>query len=547
MIKAIYIGYILKRDSPTNIQRYIGLLEATLESFPQLLISTLFITTSIAYPDIAEFNPLIVISLLFSLYSLTSRVTSDDKEIYNSNWKELEFDYKKCPCKCINYRYILRVLMRFMEISSRLIIYVLLWINMGGLFTGVILCVEGVYLMFVACISGSIEILGNMMYFVIAGEGDAEHPISYFLFYRFITAYIYLILVTIFANVSIDAPKIPDYSSRNTETIESSFGLGLLIYCWISHFIWPCVGTWIGYSYANRSDDNQRSPNTTYKNISRNILILHAVQDMDGFVDLITFGSPVKDHKMVWQYISIMNQQNSDGSYIFDDNARQKAIALEMKYKNLPFLVESRRHFTAFKWNPDTNLGGLFIISMSESITIAGGRIDLSGCGYYGDNEYNIGKGQMKDNGTMGLPVYSIPRPSIIKSGNIYGNKELSGYLYHGSGQKGKSEAGGGTIVLITKNKFLNKVLILSSGLKYGTGGTIFICCKEFENKGTIKATSDGNETAHKRFDGRIAIYTDSYTNDGKIIPEPFIGTYQEGIKIHNDRSNHIRTNTIQP
>ena len=91
MVKAIYVGYLLKRESPTNIQRYIGLLEATLEAFPQLLISTFFITTVVAYNDNdIQLNPFIPISLLFSLYSLTSRVTSDDKSIYNADWKNLE-------------------------------------------------------------------------------------------------------------------------------------------------------------------------------------------------------------------------------------------------------------------------------------------------------------------------------------------------------------------------------------------------------------------------------------------------------------------------
>ena len=51
MAKAIYVGYLLTRESPTNIQRYVGLLEATLEAFPQLLISTFFITTVVAYND----------------------------------------------------------------------------------------------------------------------------------------------------------------------------------------------------------------------------------------------------------------------------------------------------------------------------------------------------------------------------------------------------------------------------------------------------------------------------------------------------------------
>ena len=53
-------------------------------------------------------------------------------------------------CKCINFRYLLRALLRFMEISSRLILYVLLWINFGGLATGILLMVEFIYLLIVS-------------------------------------------------------------------------------------------------------------------------------------------------------------------------------------------------------------------------------------------------------------------------------------------------------------------------------------------------------------------------------------------------------------
>ena len=66
--------------------------------------------------------------------------------------------------------------------------------------------------------------------------------LRFFLIYRFLSSYIYLIIVTVFSNVKFDESYIPSYHQRNKETAESQFGLGLLIYCWIAHFIWPCAG-----------------------------------------------------------------------------------------------------------------------------------------------------------------------------------------------------------------------------------------------------------------------------------------------------------------
>ena len=93
MAKTIYVGHILRRKSASNMQRYIGLLEASLESFPQLLMSTFYVVTLAAYDNTGEsFSPIITISLLSSLYSLTSRVSNDDKSVFNTKWKNLEYN-----------------------------------------------------------------------------------------------------------------------------------------------------------------------------------------------------------------------------------------------------------------------------------------------------------------------------------------------------------------------------------------------------------------------------------------------------------------------
>ena len=93
MAKAIYVGHILGRKSPSNMQRYIGLIEASLEAFPQLLMSTFYVLTLAAHKNTGlSFSPIITISLVSSLYSLTSRVSSDDTSIFNPEWRHLEFN-----------------------------------------------------------------------------------------------------------------------------------------------------------------------------------------------------------------------------------------------------------------------------------------------------------------------------------------------------------------------------------------------------------------------------------------------------------------------
>ena len=107
-------------------------------AMPQLLLTSVFIAKT------GEFDGIIVISLISSLWSLTARVSSDDKILVSEEWKSLDYSYNKCPC--INFRYIFRVLVRFIEISSRVGLLTLMWINMGGLATGIIIGVEFVWL-----------------------------------------------------------------------------------------------------------------------------------------------------------------------------------------------------------------------------------------------------------------------------------------------------------------------------------------------------------------------------------------------------------------
>ena len=48
-------------------------------------------------------------------------------------------------------------------------------------------------------------------------------------------------MVTIFATLDFDGKFIPDPSERSEITLRFRSGFGMLIYTWITSFIWPCV------------------------------------------------------------------------------------------------------------------------------------------------------------------------------------------------------------------------------------------------------------------------------------------------------------------
>ena len=116
-----------------------------LQSSPQILLTTAFIVQ--ATP---KQSPIVYISLLTSFWSLCHRVATDDKQIVYRESKDMiiyETSNGKKKMK-LNYRWVIRVLLwRFLEISSRICIFTLIWLNLGGISVFIILSAELLYVM----------------------------------------------------------------------------------------------------------------------------------------------------------------------------------------------------------------------------------------------------------------------------------------------------------------------------------------------------------------------------------------------------------------
>ena len=240
MIKAVYLNYKLGTDEPGNAQRFLQIFEGTFESGPQLLISTAFITKTYD-PDVG-IDPIVLLSVMSSLWTLTSRVAADDKLILKNHWKYAVLPGAEFPyIKALNWRYFLRVICwRFFEISSRVFILVLFWVAVGGF---ALLIVMGIELTaaFILCYLGEgVIILGNMMYFTMSAVGNINQKIlDSAATYKFISPIVFLILITVFCTVPFESWKVDDYEARR-EIITSSLKCFMLIYSWIVTPIYLC-------------------------------------------------------------------------------------------------------------------------------------------------------------------------------------------------------------------------------------------------------------------------------------------------------------------
>ena len=81
--------------------------------------------------------------------------------------------------------------------------------------------------------------MGNIMYMSFSFKNKGW--VRWFWVYKFVTFYIYLIMVTIFATLDFDEKFVPDPYERTSITLETKSGLSMLIYTWITSCIWPYV------------------------------------------------------------------------------------------------------------------------------------------------------------------------------------------------------------------------------------------------------------------------------------------------------------------
>eukprot|EP01084_Bolivina_argentea_P250454 419604_1 len=232
MVKAIWINYKLKTNEPGNSQRLLQLIEGTFESGPQIFISLIFMIKSNAI------DGLILVSLITSLWTLSSRVNSDDKGIVEESWRDHNFNLCKSPF--INWKYIIRVLGRFIEITNRIILLALIWIILGGFALGIILSFELIFILILCVWANNIMILGGLLYFWWNGHHEFKNKplmfiaVKIYIFYRYVFSFVFLILITIFACVEFEAWKVEEFQVRHQMIISDDFGFLLLIYCWIS-------------------------------------------------------------------------------------------------------------------------------------------------------------------------------------------------------------------------------------------------------------------------------------------------------------------------
>ena len=131
MYHALYINFVANKQKPNTIQKYLQLMEACLESFPQIIIQLFyFIKLNFTFSG----NYLLLVSLIFSIYSVSTKITSEDQAYFVEKCKDSNFKcvWHKCKIR-LNKYFVLRFIVRLMDVICRVTFLLSVWIYFGGI------------------------------------------------------------------------------------------------------------------------------------------------------------------------------------------------------------------------------------------------------------------------------------------------------------------------------------------------------------------------------------------------------------------------------
>ena len=127
---AMYMNFVRNKQDPSNPQRFLQILEASLESFPQCVIQLYYlIVVGNRTNDSTVTTAFITFSLIFSIINISFKIISEDKVYFEKDWQSIEFSSADCS---FNYKYLIRLFIRFADLIHRLLLILLSWIILGG-------------------------------------------------------------------------------------------------------------------------------------------------------------------------------------------------------------------------------------------------------------------------------------------------------------------------------------------------------------------------------------------------------------------------------
>ena len=92
------INYHFQNTNPCSPQRYLANLEAMFEAYPQFLIHLYFLVSLDETAKSSVINDVVIVSLLFSLFTIVSKKWSQDQQLVETQWQNVDLQLN---CQCL--------------------------------------------------------------------------------------------------------------------------------------------------------------------------------------------------------------------------------------------------------------------------------------------------------------------------------------------------------------------------------------------------------------------------------------------------------------
>jgi len=169
--------------------------------------------------------------------------------------------------------------------------------------------------------------------------------VIFFCFYRIFSFYFYMSLVSVFCFVPFEVDKVEAFDTRNSLTMNISFGFFMFIYGWISGPIWHCIG-W--YLYKNGIDK--------YSAISRDVETMYKSRNYSEIIELAEFGVPMTSNNQYYIFKAcvrefneysrdlmekIIKESGNNAAKVIDDNELLYLAVLKDQIKAIKYLIDN--------------------------------------------------------------------------------------------------------------------------------------------------------------------------------------------------------------
>ena len=84
-----------------------------------------------------------------SVISVASRAISDDRNVFQKEWRDLNINYHEMPC--FNVKYVMRVLFRLIDVMARISFLSITWVAFKGYVTAALIIIDCVIVAKFSC------------------------------------------------------------------------------------------------------------------------------------------------------------------------------------------------------------------------------------------------------------------------------------------------------------------------------------------------------------------------------------------------------------